>query len=100
MILMTSLRENKFQKQCTDFLKERKIYHVNVHGSSWTGRGTPDLLTSINGRFVAFELKVKGNTLEPAQEIHRSRIEDSGGLHYAPYTLEEFKLILKRLGVD
>ena len=50
-----------------------------------------------NGRFVAFELKVGSNDMQDDQRIHKRRIERSGGLHYSPYTLEEFISIVEDL---
>lgn len=96
---MTSLRksEKDLQDQIIEHLKSHDIYTLNVHGGGWGGRGTPDLLICFKGQFVAFELKVKGNTLEPAQRIHKKRIERNGGLHFAPYTFDEYLNIMKGL---
>lgn len=68
-----------------------------MYGSGRTGKGTPDLITCINGRFVAFELKVEGNDLSDAQKIRKIQIERSGGLHYVPRTVEEFRNILEEI---
>lgn len=78
-------------------MKQEDIYYINVHGSGWGGKGTPDLIVCANGKFVAFELKVGDNQLSPAQRIHKKRIKRSGGLHYVPRTLDEFKTILEGL---
>ena len=83
-------RESNLQKKCIDYLKSKKIYHINQFGNGWSAKGAPDLTACIKGRFVAFELKVGYNDLQEDQKIHRLRIERSGGLHFAPYTLEEF----------
>lgn len=99
---MTSLNKKKekaLQDQIIEHLKSRDIYTLNVHGGGWGGRGTPDLLICLDGRFIAFELKVKGNNLEPAQRIHKKRIERNGGLHYSPYSFEEYLEIMKGLEV-
>lgn len=91
------MRESELQKKCVQYLKENNIYHVNVHGGGWGAKGTPDLLACINGQFVAFELKVGTNDMQPDQRIHKLRIERSGGKHYVPYTLKEFKQIINEL---
>lgn len=90
-------REKKLQDKCIEYLKSKGIYYLNLYGDGFSGKGKPDLLTCINGRFVAFELKVGSNGLQDDQKIHKARIERSGGLHYAPYTLEEFKNIVEEL---
>lgn len=91
------MRESGFQTKCIAHLNQLKIYHVNLHADGWTGKGAPDLLVCMAGRFVAFELKVDDNELEPAQRIHKLRIERNGGLHYAPRTLKEFIQIIESL---
>lgn len=82
--------ESNLQKKCIEYLKTKDIYYINKYGDGRSGLGAPDLLTCINGRFVAFELKVGNNERSNAQDIHKIRIERNGGRHYTPYTLEEF----------
>lgn len=53
-------------------------------------RGTPDLILCINGKFIAFELKVGLNDLEPAQRVIKNKIQSCYGAYFAPRTLEEF----------
>ncbi len=91
------MRENKLQTDCLKYLDSEGIYNINTHGGGWTGKGTPDIVVCLDGRFVAFELKVDKNDLEPAQRIHKKRIEKNGGRHYSPRTLTEFKEIIKEL---
>ena len=89
--------EKKLQDKAIDYLKRRGIYHLNLFGDGWSGKGKPDLIVCINGRFVAFELKVGENDLQDDQKLHRLWITRSGGLHYSPYTLEEFISIVEDL---
>lgn len=90
-------REKQLQDACIRYLKQHGIYYLNVYGSGYTGKGTPDLITCIKGQFAAFELKVGKNTMQADQKIQKRRIERSGGLHYTPYTLEEFVKIVEEL---
>lgn len=87
--------ERDLQKKCVEYLKREGIYYLNIHGGGWGTRGAPDLLACIAGRFVAFELKVGSNQMAPAQKIHKGRIEASGGRHYVPRSLEEFKRMVE-----
>jgi hypothetical protein len=87
--------EKKLQDNAIKYLKDNKIYYINQFGNGWSAKGAPDLIVCINGKFVAFELKVGDNDLQEDQKIHRIRIQRSGGLHYAPYTLEEFIRIVE-----
>lgn len=90
-------RESKLQDKCIGYLKANKIYHLNLYGDGFSGKGKPDLLACIDGRFVAFELKVGSNDMQDDQRIHKIRIERSGGLHYSPYTLSEFIAIVEAI---
>lgn len=89
--------EKRLQDKCIAVLKEKGIYYLNLFGDGMSGKGKPDIIACINGRFVAFELKVGDNDMQEDQRVHKRRIERSGGLHYTPYTLEEFKKILEVL---
>ena len=89
--------EKKLQDNCIKYLKSKKIYHLNLYGDGFSGKGKPDLIACINGRFVSFELKVGKNDMQDDQKIHKLRIERSGGLHYSPYTLSEFISIVEDL---
>lgn len=90
-------REKKLQDKCIVYLKSKGIYHLNLYGDGFSGKGKPDILACIRGKFVAFELKVGSNGMQDDQKIHKLRIERSGGLHYSPYTLEEFIEIVEDL---
>lgn len=94
---MAKKPETQLQDKAIDYLESRGIYNLNLFGDGWSGKGKPDLLVCINGRFVAFELKVGENNLSDAQKLHRLWIKRSGGLHYSPYTLEEFISIVEDL---
>ena len=89
--------EKKLQDSCIKFLKDRGVYYINKFGDGRSGKGAPDLILCINGIFVACELKVGSNDLQEDQKIHKLRIERSGGLHYTPRSLEEFKKIVEEL---
>lgn len=89
--------EKKLQDKAIKYLKDHGIYYINKYGDGRSGKGCPDLITCINGCFVAFELKVGSNDMQDDQKIHEIRIKRSGGLHYSPYTLEEFISIVEGL---
>lgn len=89
--------EKKLQDKAVRYLRERGIYYLNLYGDGMSGKGKPDIIACINGRFVAFELKVGSNDMQDDQIIHKIRIERSNGLHYSPYTLEKFIKIVEDL---
>ena len=92
--------EKKLQDNAISYLKGRGIYYLNLYGDGRSGKGKPDIIACINGRFVAFELKVGENDLQDDQKLHKIRIKRSNGLHYAPYTLEEFINIVESLSYE
>lgn len=89
--------EKKLQDKVIRYLKGRGIYYLNLFGDGMSGKGKPDIIVCLNGKFVAFELKVGFNDMQDDQKIHKLRIERSGGLHYSPYTLEEFISVVEEL---
>lgn len=89
--------EKRLQDKAIRYLRERGIYYLNLYGDGFSGKGKPDLIVCIKGRFVAFELKVGANNMQDDQIIHKIRIERSGGLHFSPYSFEEFKKIMEDL---
>ena len=91
------MRESELQRDCIKYLKFKGIYYINIHGGGWGAKGAPDLIACINGKFIAFELKVGDNEMQPDQRIHMRRIKANGGLHYCPRTLDEFIQIIDEL---
>ena len=89
--------EKKLQDKAIAYLRERGIYYLNLYGDGRSGKGKPDIIACINGRFVAFELKVGSNDMQDDQKIHALRIHRSGGFHLVPRTIEEFKKIVEVL---
>lgn len=96
-MLYSAKRENKLQTECLDYLDELGIYRINLHGSAWCGKGSPDVVACINGKFLAFEFKVGKNEMQPDQRIRKKQIQRNGGLHFCPYGFIEFKNIVQNL---
>ena len=85
------MRESTLQTTCLSALKLEGYYVLNLHGSAFASRGAPDVVACINEQFIAFEFKVGGNDLEPAQRIHKKRIENNGGKHYVIRSLKDLE---------
>ena len=84
------IHERDLQSRCIDYVKKQDIYIINNHGDAWGGKGKPDLVMCLAGKFVAAELKVGTNGLSSAQRLHKTWIERNGGIFISPYTLDEF----------
>lgn len=89
--------EGKLQQKCMDYLTDEDIYYINQYGNGRTAKGAPDLIVCLNGRFLAFELKVGTNDMQDDQIIHQRRIVRNKGLHFTPRTIDEFKEIVNEL---
>lgn len=84
------MREAALQSKILEYLKGYGCYCVNVHGSSYIAKGTPDILACYNGKFIAIETKVGKNGTSTAQQIQHKRIIEAGGVVIVPYTFNEF----------
>lgn len=84
------MREAALQAKILEYLKGYGCYCVNVHGSSYIAKGTPDILVCYNGKFIAIETKVGKNGTSTAQQIQHKRILEAGGAVIVPYTFNEF----------
>lgn len=91
------MHESDLQQKCGKYLRKEKIYFDNIHPDGYTGKGSPDIVACIKGRYVAFELKVGNNNLQDDQIVKRRKIISNGGLHFSPYTLEEFIEIVQHV---
>lgn len=75
---MAEKPETKFRKKVDQFLKTLKhTYAMSIQQVSL--RGHPDKVLSVNGRFVALELKAAGGRATKLQEYTLNQIRKSGG---------------------
>lgn len=67
------------------------------HGGMYGTAGLPDIIACINGRFVAFEVKIPTGKLTKLQEITLQRINEAKGYAFKVTSVEEVREILERL---
>jgi len=94
-------KETQLQNDAIKFLKARKIFHWRQNsGALKTEKGfyrftsingLPDIIAIINGRFVGFELKLKGKYPSREQKATHKRIKEAGGRVYIIHDLNELK---------
>lgn len=73
---------------------------INIHGSIFSERGTPDILGCINGTMVAFECKRDDE--EDLRKIQKWRLSEwltAGAVVGGVSDLSHVKLILQLMGV-
>lgn len=91
--------ETRFrQSQVLPFLKTLKNSHffpIQQVGIS----GTPDILGSMSGIFVAIELKSRGGKPSPLQIFQMERVRESGGIALLvdPDNWKQVKCLLQKL---
>lgn len=73
---------------------------VNIHGSVFCERGTPDVLGCINGRMVAFECK--RSTAETPEDIQMWRLSEwiaAGAVVGAVSDVQQADMVLRLMGL-
>lgn len=77
---MSSL-ESKIQ---ADFLKwlriQPEVWAVKYSAGTYGMTGTPDVILSVKGKFVAIEMKKSGGKHREMQEYQKVQIRKSGGI--------------------
>jgi len=87
-------REASLQRKVIKYLRERGAYVFKVVGSPMQQRGTPDLLVSYRGRFIAIELKVPGEEPTRLQEYELAKVRESGGVAAVIESMVELERLL------
>lgn len=73
---------------------------INIHGSIFSERGTPDIIGCINGRMVAFECK--RDATEDLREIQKWRLcqwLEAGAVVGGVGSVDDVKLIIQLMGL-
>lgn len=83
------MAEQKIQASILNLLKAKGAYTVKVMAAN--RNGVPDILACYKGRFIAIEVKDKGNKATPLQLANIEQIKEQGGyalVAYSPYQVE------------
>lgn len=90
------MSEHNLQKNTIRELKEAGWFVINISPTGNGNKGIPDLICCPpGGKFVAIELKVKGNSTTPAQKINLKKIARNGGEAVTAYNMEEIRNLIK-----
>ncbi|PHV72170.1 nuclease [Sporanaerobium hydrogeniformans] len=93
--------ESNIQKDILKYLKSRNdCWFFKAHsGSSYSSKGTPDIIGHYRGLFVGFEVKrPKVGVLSDLQANTIRKINTTGGRAYIVTSVEEVKEILENVG--
>lgn len=85
------MREKSVENDIKRYLFEQGIYHFKVHGSSFMEPGIADIISCVNGHFLAIEVKRPGAKREQSeqQKIHERNVKKSGGTYLLVDSLQE-----------
>ena len=101
------MKESDLVKSCLEYLTLKRIFHHrNNTGAFSTSTGgfyrfgavgSSDIISVVDGRYIAIECKVKKNPQSPAQKQFQQELEQAGGKYLLVYSLDELINKLKEL---
>ena len=94
--MITIASEKNFENKIKNYLKNNGCWYVKYFANRMTKSGIPDLLTCINGTFVAIEVKGPHGKPSELQLYNRDEIRKAGGICIILYPdqWEDFKLLV------
>lgn len=95
--------EKQFENKVKDYLKKNNCWYIKYWGGGdFTKSGIPDLLTCVNGYFLAIELKSARGKPSELQKTQINLIRKTGGLAIIlyPKMFNEFTKLIQNLKKD
>jgi Holliday junction resolvase len=92
------LTEQQIQKEIIKYLESIGAYTIKTIRTNRAG--TPDIIACLDGKFIAIEVKRKGNKPTPLQLAKIEQIRASGGLAFVAYSKDDVINQLKELNND
>lgn len=77
--------EKNFENRIKKFLNKNDIWYIKFFANAFTKSGIPDILCSINGRFVGIEVKQETGVVSPLQEFNLNRLNEKGAIGILAY---------------
>ena len=81
------MTEQQIQKEIIKYLESIGAYTIKTIKTNRAG--TPDIIACLNGRFVAIEVKRKGNKATPLQLAKIKQIRALGGIAFIAYSKDD-----------
>jgi len=81
------MKEQTIQKEIIKYLESIGAYTIKTIRTNRAG--TPDIIACLNGRFIAIEVKRKGNKATPLQLAKIEQIRASGGIAFIAYSKDD-----------
>jgi Holliday junction resolvase len=85
------MTEKQLENDIKNYLFKEGIYYFKVHGSKFMTPGIPDIVSCVNGKFLAIEVKRPGakNQQSDVQKVHERNIVKAGGVYLLADNLQE-----------
>ena len=93
-------QEKLFENKIKKYLTSKGCWYIKYWGGAeFTKAGIPDLLASINGYFVAIEVKAEKGKVSELQKYQIEKIKKSNGIAFVlyPKDFEKFKELVEVL---
>lgn len=94
--------EKHFEKKIKAFLQNEDAWYVKFFANRMTKKGIPDILSCIDGYFVAIEVKAQDGNPTELQIYHCEQIRKAGGFAFILYPsgFDKFKEFIANLKND
>ena len=94
--------EKIFENKVKKFIENSGGWQVKFFANRMTKEGIPDILSCINGYFVAIEIKAQNGKPSDLQIYHCEKIREAGGFAFILYPsgFEKFETFVKDLYRD
>lgn len=95
-------QEKIFETKIKNYIESMGGWQVKFFANSMTKKGIPDILSCVNGYFVAIEVKAQNGKPSELQLYNVRKINQAGGFAFIlyPSKFEEFKSFIKDLKKD
>lgn len=94
--------EKQFENKIKKYLSEQGVWYVKYFANGFTKSGIPDILSVVNGHFLAIEVKSETGKPSELQLYHIEKIKQAGGhaVIVKPSQFEELKELIQELKND
>lgn len=91
--------EKNFEDKIKAYLKNHGCWHVKFFANAFTKSGIPDILSTVNGYFVAIEVKAPNGTPSELQKYNVNQINQCQGFAVVvcPKQFEDLKYMIQCL---
>lgn len=91
------MNETQFKTRALNYLRAQYPKGFFWKASDQFQGGIPDIVGCIEGKFIAIELKVKGNKTTPLQDFVLNKLKEAGAIIAVCYSIDDIKELMYKL---